>query len=146
MCHSEGDWERQNILSAFERGMVVGVRRTSLSVSRTATLLGFSCSTVSHVYREWSTTQTASSQQQTSAQKWLIYERGQRRLTQIVQSNRHVLVSQLTVQDNIGAKRPTIKCANRRTSTRMGYGSLRPYRVPLLSAKNKNLQLQWAEE
>ena len=28
-------------LSAFEQGMVVGARRTNLSVSRTATLLGF---------------------------------------------------------------------------------------------------------
>ena len=30
-------------LSVFERGMVVGARRTGLSVSRTATLLRFSC-------------------------------------------------------------------------------------------------------
>uniref|UniRef100_A0A8K9UBV3 Transposase Tc1-like domain-containing protein n=1 Tax=Oncorhynchus mykiss TaxID=8022 RepID=A0A8K9UBV3_ONCMY len=32
-------------LSAVEQGMVVGARRTGLSVSRTATLLCFSCST-----------------------------------------------------------------------------------------------------
>ena len=42
-------------LSAFERGMVVGARCTGLNVSRTATLLGFLCSTVSRVYQEWST-------------------------------------------------------------------------------------------
>jgi predicted transcriptional regulator len=36
-------------LSAFERVMVVGARRIGLSVSRTATLLGFSLSTVSRV-------------------------------------------------------------------------------------------------
>ena len=36
-------------LSAFERGMVVGARRTGLSVSRTATLLGFSRSIVSRL-------------------------------------------------------------------------------------------------
>jgi hypothetical protein len=29
-------------LSAFEQGMVVGAKRTGLSVSRTAVLLGFS--------------------------------------------------------------------------------------------------------
>ena len=39
-------------LSAFEQGMVVGARCTGLSVSRTATLLGFSCSTVSRVCRK----------------------------------------------------------------------------------------------
>jgi hypothetical protein len=33
-------------LSAFEQGMVVGARHTGLSVSRTATLLGFSRSIV----------------------------------------------------------------------------------------------------
>jgi hypothetical protein len=49
-------------LGAFEWGMVIDARRTGLSVSRTATLLGFLHSTVSHVYREWSTTKRTSSQ------------------------------------------------------------------------------------
>jgi hypothetical protein len=44
-------------LSAFELGMVVGARRTGLSVSRTATMLCFSHSTVSRVFQEWSTSQ-----------------------------------------------------------------------------------------
>ena len=48
-------------LSAFEWGMVVGARRTGLSVSRNPTLLSFSRSTFSHVYQEWSTTQRTSS-------------------------------------------------------------------------------------
>jgi hypothetical protein len=48
-------------LSAFERGMVVGARRTGLGVSRTGKPLGFSCSTVSCVYQDWSTTQRTSS-------------------------------------------------------------------------------------
>ncbi len=34
-------------LSDFERGMVVGVRRTGLSISKTADLLGFSHTTIS---------------------------------------------------------------------------------------------------
>jgi hypothetical protein len=50
---------------AFEQGMV-DARRTSLSVSITATLLGFSSSTVSCVYQEWSTTQRTSSQLDTT--------------------------------------------------------------------------------
>ena len=53
-------------LSAFERGMVVGARRIGLSVSRTATLLGFSHSTVSRVYQEWFITQRTSSQLDTT--------------------------------------------------------------------------------
>ena len=47
-------------LSPFEQGIVVGARHTGLSVSRTATLLGFSLSTVSCVYQEWSSTQRTS--------------------------------------------------------------------------------------
>ena len=53
-------------LSAFEQSMSVGARRTGLSVSRTATLLGSSKSTVSHVYQEWSTTKRTSSQLDTT--------------------------------------------------------------------------------
>jgi IS30 family transposase len=42
---------RTKYLNAFERGMVVGASRTSMSVSRTVKLLGFSRSTVSRMYR-----------------------------------------------------------------------------------------------
>ena len=51
---------------AFEQGMVVGTRHTGLSVSRTATLLGLSHSTVSTVYQEWSTTQRTASRLDTA--------------------------------------------------------------------------------
>ncbi len=41
-------------LSDFKHGMVVGARRSDLSISQTADLLGFSRTTISWVYREWS--------------------------------------------------------------------------------------------
>jgi len=39
-------------LSDFDCGMVVGARPACLSISETADLLGFSCTTISRVYRE----------------------------------------------------------------------------------------------
>jgi len=39
-------------LSNFECGIIVGARRASLSISQSAQLLGFSCTTISRVYKE----------------------------------------------------------------------------------------------
>ncbi len=51
-------------LSDFECGMVVGARRTGLSISKTADLLRFSQTTSSSVYREWSKKEKISSERQ----------------------------------------------------------------------------------
>ncbi len=59
-------------LSDFERGMVVGARRTGLSISKTADLLGFSHTTISRVYRERSEKEKISSERQLCGRKCLV--------------------------------------------------------------------------
>ncbi len=56
-------------LSDFERGMVVGARR--------ADLLGFSRTTISRVYREWSEKEKISSERQLCGRKSLVDVRGE---------------------------------------------------------------------
>ncbi len=128
-------------LSDFECGMVVG----GLSISKTADILGFSRTTISRVYREWSKKEKISSEPQLCGRKCLVDVRVQRRMGRLVRDDTKATVTQITTRYNQGMQNTISKCTTRRTLKQTGYSSRRPHRVSLLSAKNRKQRLQFTQ-
>ncbi len=125
-------------------------RRTDLSISETADLLGFSRTTISSVYREWSEKEQISSERQLCGWKCLVDVRGQRRMDRLVRDDRKATVTQITTRYNQVMQNTISEHTTRQTLKQMCSSSRRPHRVcqistGLLSDKNRTRRIQFTQ-
>ncbi len=121
-------------------------RRTGLSISQTADLLGFSHTTISSVYREWSEKEKISSEWQLCGWKYLVDVRGQRRMDRLGRDDRKTTVTQITTRYNQDLQNTISEHTTRQTLKQMSSSSRRPHRVPLLSDKTRTRRIQFTQD
>ncbi|GBM93110.1 hypothetical protein AVEN_32037-1 [Araneus ventricosus] len=76
----------------------------------------------------------------------VIKEKGRRRLSRLIKQNRRQTVAQLTAQYNAGTSASVSEHTVQLTLLDMGLCSRCPTRVPLLTKRQRQLRLQWAQE
>ena len=75
----------------------------------------------------------------------IVDARGQGRMARLVRADRKTTITQITTCYNRGMQKNISEHTTRWTWRWMGYSSRRPHRMPVLSAKNRKLRLQFAQ-
>ncbi len=121
--------------------MVVGARQASLSISKTADLLGFSHTTISGLQRMVKKRENI----QWAAVVWTkIPGWCQRRIGRLGREDRKATVTQIISRYNLGMQNTISEHTTHRTLKQMSC-SRRPHRVLLLSDKNRKRRIQFTQ-
>jgi len=116
-----------------------------VSISQSVQLLGFSCSTISRVYKEWCVKGKTSSMWQSCGRKCLVDARGQRRMGRLIQADSRATLTEITSCYNRSVQQSICEATTWTTLRRMGYNSRRPHWVPLISNTNRKKRQQFAK-
>lgn len=107
-------------LSDFEKGQIVMARRLGQSISKTASIVGCSRAAVVSTFQKWSKEGKLVNQRLGHGRRRLIDESGERRLTQLVQSNRKATVAQIAEEVNAGSEKKMSEWTVHRSLLRLG--------------------------
>ncbi|KAM4738727.1 uncharacterized protein FYW61_003426 isoform 1-T3 [Anableps anableps] len=107
-------------LSDFEKGQIVMARRLGQSISKTASIVGCSRAAVVSTFQKWSREGKLVNQRLGHGRRRLIDESGERRLAQLVQSNRKATVAQIAEEVNAGSDRKMSEWTVHRSLLRLG--------------------------
>ena len=136
---------KKGYLNDFEHVMAVVPKGLDLSISEKTDLLGYSHLTISRVYKEWYEKEKKSSEQRFCGQKCLVDGRGQRKMSRLVGADTKATLSQITTHYNRGMRKRIPDYTAHQILRQMGYSSRKPYLVPLLSAKNREMRQQFGQ-
>lgn len=131
---------KKSDLSDFEQGMVIDARWTGLSISEADNPLGFSHTSISRVYREWSEIEKTSSEQLSAGQRCLVGTRSQRWKKRLVQDNRKATVTWIITHHNQVIQKTF---TTSKAPKQMGYSTRRHHKMPLLTVPVSATTFRW---
>ncbi|GBM61947.1 hypothetical protein AVEN_60807-1 [Araneus ventricosus] len=133
-------------LSDFERGVSIGAREMGHSISEVAMKFGFSRTTISRVYHEYTVSGKTSNFRHRCGRKKTLKELVHSRQTRILKRDRRATLPHIAADFIDGASTSVSARTLQRTVINMGSQSRRSTLVPLLIPRHKALLLFWARQ